>query len=92
MFTALILGGGVWGGLPGVDPYPRPIMQYTEHLYRPVFDPHGPFRLRENGERLLWTGWESDGFDCSVAQYSAPSPHSARPPSLGHLLPARLLL
>lgn len=45
IFTALIMQHQ---SLPGVEPYPRPVMQYTEHLYRTVFGQHGAFRLREN--------------------------------------------
>ncbi|EFN56808.1 hypothetical protein CHLNCDRAFT_144336 [Chlorella variabilis] len=47
IFTALIMQHQ---SLPGVEPYPRPVMQYTEHLYRTVFGQHGAFRLRENGK------------------------------------------
>ncbi|KAI7842817.1 hypothetical protein COHA_003563 [Chlorella ohadii] len=45
LFTSLIMQHQ---SLPGVEPYPRPVMRYTEELYGTVFGPHGPFRLREN--------------------------------------------
>ena len=32
-----------------VEAYPRPLMQYTERLYRHAFGQYGNFRLRENG-------------------------------------------
>lgn len=34
--------------LPGVEPFPQPIMRWTEGLYMPVFGSAGPFALREN--------------------------------------------
>lgn len=52
IFTALIMSGST---IPDVPCYPRPIMEWTEQLYKPVFDRHGPFTLREHdyvfGER-----------------------------------------
>lgn len=33
-----------------VEAYPRPLMRYTEELYRHAFGRYGDFRLRENGE------------------------------------------
>ena len=36
--------------VPGVECYPRPVMQWSESFYKPVFSPHGPFRLQEHGE------------------------------------------
>ncbi|PRW61385.1 lipoate- ligase A isoform X1 [Chlorella sorokiniana] len=45
LFTSLIMQHQ---SLPGVEPYPRPVMRYTEHLYDTVFGRHGPFHLREN--------------------------------------------
>ena len=35
--------------LPQVEAYPRPLMRYTEELYRHAFGQYGDFRLRENG-------------------------------------------
>lgn len=32
-----------------VECYPRPVMQWSEGFYRPVFAPHGDFSLREHG-------------------------------------------
>lgn len=52
IFTALIMQQQC---LPEVAAYPRPVMQYTEHLYSTAFAQHGAFQLRENdycfGER-----------------------------------------
>ena len=36
-----------------VEAYPRPLMRYTEQLYRHAFGKYGDFRLRENGTLLL---------------------------------------
>ena len=36
--------------LPLVEPFPQPIMKWTETFYNSVFKQHGEFRLRENGE------------------------------------------
>lgn len=33
----------------GVECYPRPVMQWSEGFYKPVFAPHGEFSLREHG-------------------------------------------
>ncbi len=49
IFSTLIVQGSE--ALPHVEPYPQPIMKYTEAFYRPVFGGHGDFKLRENGER-----------------------------------------
>lgn len=51
IFTALIMQQQ---SLPGVEAYPRPVMQYTEDLYRSVFGSHGAFWLRENGALAVW--------------------------------------
>jgi len=37
--------------LPDVDPFPAPIMRWSEGFYAPVFSPHGDFKLRQHGER-----------------------------------------
>ena len=34
-----------------VDPFPQPIMKWTEGFYTSVFQQHGEFGLRENGTR-----------------------------------------
>lgn len=47
LFSTVILQTEV---LPqDVEPYPRPLMQWSADLYRPVFAPHGNFMLQENG-------------------------------------------
>lgn len=33
-----------------VEAYPRPLMKWTEELYRGAFGQFGDFRLRENGD------------------------------------------
>ncbi len=38
-----------------MEAYPRPLMRYTEQLYRHAFGRYGDFRLRENGEVLAAT-------------------------------------
>ena len=48
MFSTLILQAADTPG--GVECYPRPIMRWSEGFYRPVFGPHGDFRLQEHGE------------------------------------------
>ncbi|GAX81016.1 hypothetical protein CEUSTIGMA_g8451.t1 [Chlamydomonas eustigma] len=45
IFTTLIVQGQ---SLPHVDPYPQPIMKWTEGFYEPVFKSFGEFRLKEN--------------------------------------------
>ena len=35
-----------------VEPFPQPIMKWTEGLYRSVFLKYGDFTLRENGEPI----------------------------------------
>ena len=40
--------------VPGVECYPRPVMQWSEGFYKPVFSPHGPFRLQEHGEAAVF--------------------------------------
>ncbi len=37
----------------GVECYPRPVMQWSEGFYRPIFGPHGDFSLREHGETCV---------------------------------------
>ena len=39
--------------VPGVECYPRPVMQWSEGFYKPVFSPHGPFCLQEHGEAAV---------------------------------------
>lgn len=39
--------------VPGVECYPRPVMKWSEGLYKPVFSPHGPFRLQEHGKAAI---------------------------------------
>ncbi len=46
VFATLIMQAGA---LPGVAPFPQEIMRWTEGFYRPAFEAHGEFRLRENG-------------------------------------------
>jgi len=53
IFTALICNKD---DVPGVQPYPRPIMSWTGQLYGEVFREFGDFRLRENG---MWHGYHS---------------------------------
>ncbi|KAK1320088.1 hypothetical protein QJS10_CPA03g00708 [Acorus calamus] len=38
------------GDIPGLQPYPSPIMSWTVQLYGQVLSGVGDFRLRENGE------------------------------------------
>ena len=38
-----------------VECYPRPLMQWSESLYAPVFSPYGHFNLQENGKALDYT-------------------------------------
>lgn len=37
-----------------VEAYPRPLMEWTEQLYKAAFGKYGEFRLRENGTRHRW--------------------------------------
>lgn len=46
LFCTLIFNAA---DVPGVDCHPRPVMQWSERFYSPVFKPHGDFRLREHG-------------------------------------------
>ena len=39
--------------VPGVECYPRPVMKWSEGFYKPVFSPHGPFRLQEHGRAAI---------------------------------------
>lgn len=39
--------------IPGVQPYPRSIMQWSSLLYNEVFQGIGDFQLRENGTQTL---------------------------------------
>mmetsp|Transcript_4807 Transcript_4807/g.10347 ORF Transcript_4807/g.10347 Transcript_4807/m.10347 type:complete len:253 (+) Transcript_4807:124-882(+) len=45
IFTTLIMQGE---SVPGVPPYPQPIMQWSEAFYQSVFGAVGDFKLREN--------------------------------------------
>ena len=47
LFTTVILNTDVLP--PGVENYPRPLMRWSEQLWKPVFSPHGKFNLQENG-------------------------------------------
>lgn len=49
MFVTFIMQSSA---VPSVPCYPRPIMQWTERIYKPVFDPYGPFALVDNGKFL----------------------------------------
>jgi lipoate-protein ligase A len=52
LFTSLILNAPSLPRAAPADPplecFPAPIMRWTEHFFRPVFAPYGPFALREN--------------------------------------------
>ncbi|KAL6770699.1 LPL3 [Auxenochlorella protothecoides x Auxenochlorella symbiontica] len=45
LFTGLIMGVDE---VPGLEPFPRPIMKWTEDLFKPVFGKYGDFALREH--------------------------------------------
>jgi len=45
LFASLILAAA---DVPGVEPFPQPIMRWTERLYASVFGRYGAFALREN--------------------------------------------
>ena len=49
--------------VPGVECYPRPIMQWSEGFYENVFGPHGNFSLQEHGETA----------PCLIVMHHAPS-------------------
>lgn len=38
--------------VPGVQSYPKAVMQWSRDFYRPIFSPYGDFNLREHGEEL----------------------------------------
>jgi lipoate-protein ligase A len=48
ILTSIIVHGPT--AVPHVQPYPRPIMRWTESLYGNALGQHGAFMLRENGE------------------------------------------
>ena len=47
VFATLIMQASA---IPGVECYPRPVMQWSEGFYKPLFSPHGAFQLQEHGQ------------------------------------------
>lgn len=39
--------------VPGVELYPRPLMRWSETVYKPVFQRYGHFNLQENGMQSI---------------------------------------
>lgn len=50
IFATLIMQSAA---VPDVELYPRPLMRWSEQLYKHVFVPYGPFNLQENGKQVL---------------------------------------
>ena len=56
--------------MEAVDPYPHPIMKWTEKFYASVFKEHGDFKLQENGEpyRGFMFPWIDDPLQVLMAK------------------------
>lgn len=59
--------------VPGVQPYPRSIMQWSSLLYNEVFQGIGDFQLRENGTLTFYCikDWICCCFSLEVRSFSS---------------------
>ena len=60
ILTSIIMHGPT--GVPHVQPYPRPIMQWTENVFSKVLNSNGEFSLRENGKFSFILVTQNKGF------------------------------
>ena len=50
LFATLIMQSQA---LPEVECYPRPIMQWSQEFYQPIFGQYSDFHLREHGKKSI---------------------------------------